>query len=279
MTRNFIRIYIRIALILIILLLPRYLICQTLYGRVLSSKTDSAISYVNIGIVGKNIGTVSDESGKFIVKPERVDINDSLKFSMIGYKSKTVQLSYFRDDTAKTVFLDPVLYSLNEVKVIYRRPRIVEIGTEVAAGIGSGFGYNFLGSEFGIKLDVRRPLKLINLNLNVSKCTFDTVTYRLNIYKLTDKLEYINILTQPIYISFTKEQINRPVKFDLQKYSLRVEGDIIVALELYKELGDGKLFFYTGSFAGSTYHRRTIEGSWIEAGGIIGMYLKGQVIR
>jgi hypothetical protein len=146
-------------------------------------------------------------------------------------------------------------------------------------GIGSGFGYNFLGSEFGIKLFVRRPLKLVDLNLNVAKCTFDTVTYRLNIYQANDKMEYINILTQPIYISFTKEQINRPVKFDLRKYSIRVEGDIIVALELYKELGDGKLFFYTGSFSGSTYHRRSIEGSWIEAGGVIGMYLRGQVIR
>jgi hypothetical protein len=279
MTHNFIRIYFRFALILHILLLPRFLKCQTIYGRVLSSKTDSAISYVNIGIVGKNIGTVSDESGKFILKPEKIDKNDSLKFSMIGYRSKTVQLSNFHNDSSNTVFLDPVLYGLNEVVVTYRRPRIIEIGTEVTAGIGSGFGYNFLGSEFGIKLNVRRPLKLINLNLNVSKCTFDTVTYRLNIYQLTNKQQYINILTKPIYITFTKEQISKPVKFDLQKYALRVEGDIIVALELYKELGDGKLFFYTGSFSGSTWHRRTIEGSWIEAGGIIGMYLKGQLIR
>ena len=279
MTHNFIRIYFRIALILIILLLPRFLLCQTIYGRVLSAKTDSAISYVILGSLRKNIGTVSNESGRFILKPERIDNNDSLKFSMLGYKSKTVQLSNFRDDTSKTVFLDPELYSLNEIKVIYHRPRIVEIGTEVSSGIGSGFGYNFLGSEFGIKLYVRRPLKLIDLNLNVSKCTFDTVTYRLNIYQLTDKLNYNNILTKPIYITFTQDQINRPVKFDLQKYSLHVEGDIIVALELYKELGDGKLFFYTGSFTGSTYHRRTIEGSWIEAGGIIGMYLRGQLIR
>jgi hypothetical protein len=113
MTHNFIRIYFRIAIIFTTLLLPRFLICQTIHGRVLSSKTDSAISYVNIGIVGKNIGTVSDESGKFILKFERIDKDDSLRFSMVGYKSRTVQLSSFRDDTSKTVFLDPVLYNLN----------------------------------------------------------------------------------------------------------------------------------------------------------------------
>jgi hypothetical protein len=279
MIHYFIRIRIRIALILIILLLPRFLSCQTLKGRVLSGKTNSGIGYVNIGIVGKNIGTVTDESGSFILKPERIDKNDSLRFSMVGYSTKTVQMIRFLNDSTTTVFLEPVLYSLNEVKVVYHRPKIIKIGTEVTSGIGSGFGYNFLGSEFGVKIFVKKPLKLIDLNLNVSKCTFDTVTYRLNIYQTTDKMVYKNIMRQPVYLSFTKDQIEGPVKFNLEKYSIIVEGDIIVALELYKDLGEGKLFFFTGSFSDSTYHRRTIEGSWIEAGGVIGLYLRGHLIR
>jgi len=105
------------------------------------------------------------------------------------------------------------------------------------------------------------------------------VTYRLNIYKSTDHIEYKNILTQPIYVTFTRDQIIKPVTFNLSKYSIIVEGDIIVALELYKDLGDGILFFYTGSFTDFTYWRRTIEGSWAEAGGVIGMYLRGQLIK
>jgi hypothetical protein len=273
------RIYIRTGLILIIILIPGFLFSQTLKGRILSSKTDSGIGYVNIAIAGKNIGTVSDEAGNFKIKLERFDKNDSLKFSMVGFRSLTVQVNHLLDDSTHTLFLDPILYNLNEIRVIYRKPRIVKIGTEVTSGIGSGFGFNFPGSEFGIKLYVKQPLRLIDLNLNVSKCTFDTVTYRLNIYQSSDKQDYNNILTQPIYITFTKDQIDKPLKFNLEKYSLRVEGNIIVALELYKDLGDGKLFFFTGSFADSTYHRRTLEGSWIEAGGIIGMYLRGRLIR
>ncbi len=279
MIPDIIRTTIKFGLLVLVLSIPQPVQSQVLKGKVLSSKTKAGISYVNIGIIGKNIGTVSDESGIFTLNLDRIDQNDSLRFIMLGYKSETVLLGRFRDDSSRIVYLDPILYNLQEVKVIYHKPKIIKIGTMVTSGIGSGFGHNFLGCEFGIKLYVRQPVRLNDLNLNVSKCTFDTVTYRLNIYHLSDHTEYKNILTQPIYVTFTKDQINKPVTFDLRKYSIVVEGDIIVALELYKDLGDGNLFFFTGSFSDFTYWRRTIEGSWIEAGGIIGMYLRGQVIR
>jgi hypothetical protein len=63
------------------------------------------------------------------------------------------------------------------------------------------------------------------------------------------------------------------------KYSIIVEGDILVTLELYKDLGEGKLLFYTQYFTGFTYHKKTSEGKWTKAPGEIGMYLHGQVIK
>jgi hypothetical protein len=199
---------------------------------------------------------------------------------MIGYESKSMLVSQFKKDSIKTVYLKPVLYSLHEVIVIYHRPREVKLGTEVVSNeLRSGFGYNDLGSEMGIKIHIRGQVKLKDINLNVAVCTYDSVTYRLNIYQSNNKIDYKNILTVPIYISFSKDKINNVITFDLWKYSIIVEGDVLIALELYKDLGEGSLLFHTEYFTGLTYHRKAIEGSWTEAPGVIGMYLHGQLIR
>jgi len=49
--------------------------------------------------------------------------------------------------------------------------------------------------------------------------------------------------------------------------------------KLYKDLGEGRLLFHTEFFAGTTYHRKTSQGTWTEAPGVIGMYLHGLLIR
>jgi hypothetical protein len=270
---------IRTGLLIIVLSIPALIYCQSPTGKVLSGKTNSGISYANICIVGKNIGTVSDAAGNFTINLENIDENDSLRISMIGYESKTYLADYFKTDSTIYIYLNPRLYNLEEVKVVYHRPKLIKIGSEVTSGIGSGFGYNYLGSEFGIKVNVREPVRIKDLNLNVATCTFDTVTYRLNIYESVNQTEFKNILKEPVYLSFTKDKINKPVTFDLSKYSIIVEGNVLIALELFKDMGDGKLYFYTYLPAGFTYHRKAIEGSWSKASGVIGMFLNGQIIK
>jgi hypothetical protein len=270
---------IKTVLIFSVLLFPELVFSQSHIGRIFSIKTNQGIGYVDVGIKGKNIGTVSDDQGNFSINLDRVDENDSIRFSMIGFESRTFQVGKFRQDSSRFIYLNPKLYDLVEVKVIYHKPRIVLIGTEVNSGLSSGFGHNFLGSEFGIKVNVKRPVRLLDLNLNVASCTFDTVTYRLNIYQSTNNSGYKNILTKPIYIFFTKDKIKKPVTFDLSKYSIIVEGDVYIALELFRDFGEGKLFYFTDPLEGATYNRRTIEGSWAVSSGEIGMYLHGQLIQ
>ena len=58
-----------------------------------------------------------------------------------------------------------------------------------------------------------------------------------------------------------------------------VKGDILVALELYRDLGPGSLLFHTEYFTGHTFRRKSIEGAWINTAGIIGIYLNGEMMR
>jgi len=251
-------------------------------GSILSSKTGSGISYANVLVLGKNIGTVSDESGNFKFSSGEINDNDTLRFSAIGFESKTLRVQDFKVDTTKKIFLNPRFYSLHEVSVTYnkRKTKEVRLGNPVSSNVlKSGFADNNLGSELGIKLFVKKQVKLKNINLNVAVCTFDSVTYRLNIYETFNQITYRNILTEPIYISFSKDKINEVITFDLRKYAITLEGDVMIALELYKDLGEGKLLFHTEYFTGSTYHRKTGDGAWTKSPGIIGMYLNGNVIR
>ena len=270
----------RFGLLVITLLIPGLVNSQSKSGRVLSTETNSPVGFVNIGIIGKNIGTVSNEHGNFFIKLDKIYDNDSIRFSIIGYKSKTFLVSHFKNDSIKTVYLKPVSYELKEVKVKYRRYREIKIGEEVtSSNLVSGFLYNDLGSEMGIKVYTRFPLNLKDINLNVAVCTFDSVTYRLNIYESINDKEYIKILHQPVYISFTKDKIIKEITFDLRKYSIDIKGNILVTLELYKDLGKGSLLFYTKNSESIIYHKKTSEGTWTTSPGTIGFYLHGQVIK
>ena len=268
------------GLLLFVLFIPGLIFSQSQKGKVLSSETNSGIGFVNIGIIGKNIGTVSDESGNYTIIIDSIYDHDSLRFSMIGYEPKSFLISYFKENSIKIVSLKPIIYNIQEVKVIYRKPKEISLGTSVTTDdLRSGFAYNDLGSELGIKLHVRGQVRLRDLNLNVAICTFDSVTYRLNIYQSVNETEYKNILTRPVYISFSKDKIKNVVTFDLTEYSIIIEGDILITLELFKDLGEGRLLFRTQFFTGTTYHKKTSEGKWAEAPGVIGMYLHGLLIR
>jgi hypothetical protein len=268
------------ALFIFILLSPGLLFCQIQKGRVLSSETHTPVGFVNIGIIGRNIGTVADINGDYELELDNKYNSDSVRFSMIGYESIAFLISQFRENPEKNVYLNPRSYNLQEVKVVYHKPKSVKLGYPVTTtDLRSGFSYNELGSELGIKIHVKGQVKLTEVNFNVGICTYDSVTYRLNIYLMEGQTDCINILKKPIYITFSKHDIDKPINLDLSKYSVVVEGDILVTLEIYRNLGQGRLLFNTTYFTGETYHKKTSEGQWTKSPGLIGMYLKGLLIR
>ena len=84
--------------IVLCLLLTSYCYSQTIHGTVQNTTTKSPIGYVNIGIIGKNIGTVSDEKGNFVIELNDKYDKDSLKFSMIGFKNLQFVVGNFKKD-------------------------------------------------------------------------------------------------------------------------------------------------------------------------------------
>ena len=61
----------------------------SLNGVVIDAESNKPVPYVSIGITNKPDGTVSNISGEFKIDLDtKIDNNDTLKFSSIGYQSK-----------------------------------------------------------------------------------------------------------------------------------------------------------------------------------------------
>ena len=91
----------RQLLVIILGLLPVVLYSQFVTGKIIDADSKIPLEYVNIGVIGKDKGTVCDKAGVFSLElPERFD-NDTLRISIVGY--------------------DPVLYSVWEFKKLYQK--------------------------------------------------------------------------------------------------------------------------------------------------------------
>lgn len=82
-------------------------------GRVIDYKTKDPISFVNIGIENRPLGTITDDRGFFSISNIKSDNN--LVFSCIGYKSK--KLSFEELSNTKIIALTPQARTLSEVTI------------------------------------------------------------------------------------------------------------------------------------------------------------------
>ena len=104
------------------------LFAQTnLVGQVLDAQTKEPLVYVNIGLVGKDLGTISDEEGyfSFEVDPSS-QRSDSLRFSMLGYESKTYLLADYLAAKPFEILLEEEAFSLDEVVVLSPKRKLLK---------------------------------------------------------------------------------------------------------------------------------------------------------
>jgi len=250
-----------------ILILPLILICnillgQNLSGIVLNEADKKPIEYVNIGIINKDIGTVSDLDGKYSISIDSQFNEDTLMFSRIGYFPEKIKVADLKSKTNKKITLKEKDYELEEVTIKPNLFKEKTLGvTTKAKLIAAGFKNNRLGYECGILMKTKKPTLLKNVNLNISQCTYDTIYYRLNIYKVKGKKNFENILKKPIYVKRAGESIKGTINIDLQSKNILVDTDFLVTLEHVKDLEKGELYFCAGLF-NKTYYRKTSQGKW-----------------
>ena len=257
---------------------------QTIVGKVVDFLTNEPLVYVNVGVVGQPLGTITDENGVFKLETYGLPVEATIRFSMIGYNAKTYSVENLLDNNEKTIGLESSIFQLPEVVIIPGKPRIIGETKNVLRGNYSGWGgvEHGKGNEIGIKMELGElPVKVKSLHMHIFKQSFDTCLLRLHIRNIINELPGDELLTQNIYLPITKE--SGWVEIDLSQYQLIFKGDIILSLEWISAKGDDKnkyfsvrsngkkmpprpvILFSSSKNRGGTFSRRGSETRWMQS--------------
>ena len=95
-----------------------------LSGRVIDRKEKSPVAYASIYIRNRNISTLSNDNGDFIIKLPKGSERDTIYFSCLGYKLKLMRIGDMHPDE-NIILLDVNTIQLKEVKVKPINPKDV----------------------------------------------------------------------------------------------------------------------------------------------------------
>lgn len=246
---------------------------QSIQGQTIDQATMEPIPFVNVGILHQQMGTVSDENGHFSLSLAGLDPTDTLKISSIGYETLVYTIAEARDFIEKKAYsLAPKEVMLDEVVIVPKDYKLRTVGNDNTPDfMQAGFTENKLGYELGVKMKSRKPAFIEEIYIEIASCTYDTIFYRLNIYEMVDGVPGRNILRQPIYLTYTQDEVQELLTVNIKEQYIRVDGPFIVSLELVKDLGEGKLMLKTGVMNNKTWHRETSQAEWASIGFGVGI--------
>lgn len=222
---------------------------QDYKGKLVDSETKEPLPYVNIGVYGKGIGTVSDEEGLFHlpIDKSRLADTDVVQFSSMGYETIRKKISdlKFAYNEYLEIPMQPKNLELNEVVVTNRG------AFEVSDIVGyqnygeKVYGYwkdNIaLGGELATKIKVKKGLRELNtLFFDVYANSSDSLLIRVNLYEVGKSKDNPgkSLNTSNKNILYTIYPVTKTAIVDLKPYSIYVKDDFFVSLELLKVYGD-----------------------------------------
>jgi len=125
------KIYVRLLIAMLLCFPSLWAQKKSISGLVLDSQTQEPLPFTNIGIVGKNQGSVSNSEGIYTLNLESLDARDSIFFSFVGYAQKTFSVAQLMANP--NVNLDENVVQLSAFSVSSREMTPEEILDSVKA--------------------------------------------------------------------------------------------------------------------------------------------------
>ncbi|WDF69629.1 alpha/beta hydrolase-fold protein [Sphingobacterium oryzagri] len=236
-------------------------------GHVLDSEGKAPLSYVNIGIKNKNLGTVSSLDGVFELDIPVAHQKDTLTFSLVGYAAYHVAIQELKSDAVLNISLKRSNNVLENVVVegkprkeerfgIKRRGRLIHF----ADGMFNPHDSFEIGQL--IKLG-KNPILLSALNLYLLEPRDDSATFRINFYRFKDGQPSERLVEKSI---IQRKAIAKGwLRFDLAEEHIYLSGDVIAAVEFLPDVADNKKpISYEVKLGGASksFYRRNSLGTW-----------------
>ena len=255
-------------------LLLRAIVCLILasvsidqgYSRtVLSESTREPIVYANVGVINRNVGTVTDTSGHFSLKIPSDFINDSIRISSIGYVARTFAVKDI-DNLPDTILLDDDIIRLSEVVVKPQRIKQKTVGRKSAGGFiyieVEGYKAAGQGLATPLKVKERAWLKELGFTILTENRPLSRMKFRVNVYR-KEQDQYILQNFNPIYFDYDKSQLeNGQFTYRFPDEIMLEEGNYYIELEFLENFTNEYFIMSTKPLTGKTRYRYASQSAW-----------------
>lgn len=248
------------------------LTAQTIRGVLVDADNQTPLPYVNIGILGKAWGTVSQLDGSFQLELSKQFDQDTLRCSMVGYEPFEMTVAAFKTKMASSnkIALKPSVEKVQEVVV---ESTVLNLKTRILGNKTTSksttfqFGKDQLGNEVGIRIKAkkkRKPMYLREFRASIASSNYEELKFRLNFYTMKNGLPDERIQTENIIVTSTiKEGL---LVVDLKPYDLVIKGDFFVSLEWIEDLGKEGLSFSASLSSSPLIVRQASQANWLKVG-------------
>ena len=243
-----------------------------LQGRIIDALTKEPLPFVNVGVLKKELGTVSNEDGFFFLEVPDVFAKETLRFSMIGFDQRDFQVADFEAIllSNNTLVLAEQTTFLEEVVLTAEKKWDTRVSGNATTSklLITGFTSNQLGNEIALFVKVKKtPAYIEGIQFSVVENIYPEVRFRVNVYSSEYRFPDENILKENIFV--TLEQSEGIISVDLKEYDILVDDDVFISLEwIDEDLGSEGLWFSAGVFGKSIYARSTNQAEWKKQRGL-----------
>ena len=237
---------------------------QTLKCKVIDEETGEGLSYASVIVLGKNMGGITSAHGEFEFNLAGAEKSDSVRFSYLGYHSRSLPVGSIDVTSLLVIRLKPKLTTLKPISVS------ADINTRMLGNTRSGrfrTGWgdfqSLRGRTRGILIQgAGCPVKVKSLSFHIDDNEWDSVAFRINFFSVDSGKPAGSILQQNIL--FTTSEKHRWVKADLSQYNITLCEEVIVALEWVDAWGTVSEFSKVLTFSlsnsnGYSYQREANE--------------------
>ncbi|MCF6213489.1 MAG: carboxypeptidase-like regulatory domain-containing protein [Flavobacteriaceae bacterium] len=230
--------------------------------------------------MNKPLGTVSNENGEFSLNINNYYIQDTLKISCLGYKSKEFLIKDLLNGKSNEIkiSLEDNTEKLKEITITSRKLKTYTQGkkrinskNKVYFAIPSIKNLN-LGSEIGRKFSLgsRKASILENFQFYLIESNFKNLKFRLNIYSIENKRPGNKLNDSNILVN-VDNYFKGWIKVNLIDYNLKIKQDIIITVEWINTSKDGNklsLPIIIPSISSTHYYKYGAQAKWKKYGGI-----------
>ena len=243
-----------------------------LQGRIIDALTKEPLPFVNVGVLKKELGTVSNEDGFFFLEVPDVFAEETLRFSMIGFDERDFQVADLEAIllsnnilvlAEQTTFLEEVVLTAEK-----KWDTRVSGNATTSKLLITGFTSNQLGNEIALFVKVKKtPAYIEGIQFSVVENIYPEVRFRVNVYSNEYRFPDENILKENIFV--TLKQSKGIISVDLKEYDILIDDDVFISLEwIDEDLGSEGLWFSAGVFGKSIYARSTSQAEWKKQRGL-----------